>query len=71
MKAKELRDKSLDQLGDELLKTHEKLFSLRLQKSTGQVPKPHLFKETRRSIALINTLISERCNAVEVEVAND
>lgn len=69
MKAKELRDKSLDQLSDELLKAHEQLFSLRLQKSTGQAPKPHLFKETRRRIALINTLVGEINGAGEV--AND
>ena len=66
MKAKELQGKSLDQLGDELLMTHEKLFNLRLQKSTGQAPKPHLFKETRRRIALINTLVSQQNSAVEV-----
>jgi len=68
MKAKELREKSFDELGNQLLKTHEELFSLRLQKSTGQNPKPHLFKVAKRSIARINTLVSEKHAA---EVLND
>ena len=68
MKAKELRDKSFDELDSRLLKTHEELFGLRLQKSTGQNPKPHLFKVVKRSIARINTLISEKHAA---EVLND
>lgn len=60
MKAKELRNKSVEELNNELeslLKTH---FSLRLQKSMQQLAKLSEIKNTRRSIARIKTILHEK-----------
>ena len=39
MKASELRDKSVEELGKELLSLHEEQFKLRMQRATGQLGK--------------------------------
>ena len=60
MKASELRRKSVEELEKDLKDLLEEQFKLRMQNSTGQVVRPHRFKEVRRSIARCNTLISEK-----------
>lgn len=60
MKIKDLREKSIAELEKELEASQKEVFSLRLQQSIGQAPKPHLFKVARKSIARIHTLINER-----------
>lgn len=60
MKIKEVRDKSKDELTQELRELNAQLFNLRSQKSTGQLDKPHKFKEVRNSIARIKTIFKER-----------
>ena len=40
MKASELRDKSVDQLDDELVKLKKEQFNLRFQAATGQLEPP-------------------------------
>jgi large subunit ribosomal protein L29 len=60
MKASELRDKSPQELGEELLKLRKEQFSLRMQKASGQLGQPHLLTETRRDIARIKTILTEK-----------
>lgn len=60
MKIKELRDKSEDELIQLLRESEEELFNLRSAKSTGQLDKPHRFKEVRKRIARIKTIFNER-----------
>ena len=60
MKATELREKSVDELNAELLKLREEQFKLNMQKSTGQLGQTHLLKQTRRDIARIKTVLSEK-----------
>lgn len=62
MKASDLRDKSPQELGEELLKLRKEQFTLRMQKASGQLGQPHLLGETRRDIARIKTIISEKRN---------
>ncbi len=62
MKASDLRDKSPQELGEELLKLRREQFNLRMQKASGQLGQPHLLSETRRDIARIKTIISEKRN---------
>ena len=62
MKASDLRDKSPQELGEELLKLRREQFNLRMQKASGQLGQPHLLGETRRDIARIKTIISEKRN---------
>ncbi|MEJ2692773.1 MAG: 50S ribosomal protein L29 [Candidatus Thiodiazotropha sp.] len=59
MKAKELREKSQDELKttlDELLKEQ---FNLRMQQGTGQLSRPSRMREVRKDIARVKTLMNE------------
>lgn len=57
---KDYRGKSIDQLQEAKIELLQQLFSLRMQKGTGQLKKNHLFKSAKRDIARINTIISEK-----------
>ena len=64
MKPSELREKTKEELQEELIATRKELVSLRLQKDSGgtggEAPKPHSFKQVRRKIALIKTILNEK-----------
>ena len=59
MDAKELRSKNPAELNDELFKLRKEQFALRLQRATGQTPKPDQFGKVRRSIARVKTVLRE------------
>jgi large subunit ribosomal protein L29 len=59
MEAKELRTKSKEELNDELLKLRKEQFALRMQRATGQQPKPDQFGKVRRNIARVKTVLRE------------
>jgi large subunit ribosomal protein L29 len=59
MDAKELRGKSATELSDELLKMRKEQFALRMQRATGQAPKPDQFQKVRRNIARLKTVQRE------------
>jgi large subunit ribosomal protein L29 len=59
MDAKELRTKSKEELADELLKLRKEQFALRMQRATGQQPKPDQFGKVRRNIARLKTVLRE------------
>jgi large subunit ribosomal protein L29 len=60
MKASELRTKSSDDLGKELLTLREDQFKLRMQKATGQLGQHHLLQQNQRDIARVKTLLTEK-----------
>lgn len=60
MKAIELRDKSVDELKNELLSLLKEQFNLRIQKGSGQSPKTNLFKKVRVDIARVKTILKEK-----------
>ena len=60
MKTSELRQKSIEELKKERLELLREQFNLRMQRATGQLSKPHLFKQVRRNIARINTILNEK-----------
>ena len=60
MKAADVRSKTADQLGDELVKLKKEQFNLRFQAATGQLEKPGRVRVVRRTIARIKTLQSAR-----------
>lgn len=60
IKIKELRDKSIDELKQQLQELQEELFNLRSRRSTGQLEKPHRFNEARKTIARIKTILNEQ-----------
>ncbi len=51
MKATELREKSAQQLNEQLLELLRDQFNLRMQKATGQLGQSHLLKQVKRDIA--------------------
>ena len=60
MKASELREKSIEELQQELLKLRKEQFQYRMQKATGQLGQSHLLKEVRRDIARVKTIINQK-----------
>ncbi len=60
MKAQELREKSVEELNNELIAQLKEQFKLRMQASTGQLTQTHLLKQSRRDIARIKTVLSQK-----------
>ncbi len=60
MDAKELRTRSVPELADELLKLRKEQFALRMQRATGQQPKPDQFGKVRRNIARLKTVLRQK-----------
>jgi len=63
MSAKELREKSVDELNEELVKLHKEQFNLLTQNATGQLGQIHLLKAARRDIARVNTVLTEKAGS--------
>ena len=59
-KSEDLRQKSDDQLAEELTSLKREQFNLRFQAAPNQLEKPARIREVRRSIATIKTLQAER-----------
>jgi len=60
MKASELRQKSVDELREELLEVRREQLNLRMQKAMNQEGKTHLISQARRNVARIKTIIAEK-----------
>ncbi|HBC55674.1 MAG TPA: 50S ribosomal protein L29 [Gammaproteobacteria bacterium] len=60
MDAKELREKSLNDLQTEKQSLLREQFNLRMQRATGQLNQTHRFKQIRREVARINTIMNEK-----------
>ena len=60
MKAAELREKSVEELSTQLLDLLRDQFNYRMQKTTGQLKQTHLLKQTKRDIARIKSMLSEK-----------
>jgi len=60
MRAQELKTKTDAELKEHLLELLHEQFNLRMQKTGGQGPKPHLYKRVRRAIARVKTVMKER-----------
>jgi len=55
-----LRTLSEAELTDELVKLRKEQFALRMQRATGQQPKPAQFGAARRNIARLKTVLREK-----------
>ena len=60
MNLQEMRTKSAAELTSELSELRHEQFNLRMQRSTGQLNNPARFKEVRREIARIQTILNEK-----------
>ena len=63
MNAKELHDKTPDQLRDELVNLKKEAFNLRFQQASGQLENTSRVRDVRRDIARVQTILSERRTA--------
>ena len=59
MKAKEIRELSVEELEVKLTDLKKDLFNLRLQNATNQLDTPTRIAEVKRDIARVNTILRE------------
>ena len=59
MKASELREKSVDELNNELANLKDELFRLRFQLAINQLEKPMRIKAVKKDIARIMTILRD------------
>ena len=57
---KELENKTVQELNEELTSAKKELFNLRFQNATNQLDNTSRIKEVRRNIARIQTVITEK-----------
>ena len=60
MKASELRSKTVEELGGELIELRRAQFSLRMQLATQQLNKVDQLGKIRRDIARVRTVLAEK-----------
>jgi len=65
MKAKEIKELSIEELEKKLRDAREEMLGLRLQKQVGQLEKTHQLKLTRRDIARYETILSAKKSAAQ------
>lgn len=65
MKTNELRNKSGEELNEELIKLRREQFNLRMQKATGQLARSDQYRKVRRNIARVKTILNEKSRASE------
>ena len=65
MKASELKNKSTDELLDELVELRREQFNLRMQQATGQMARPDQYRKVRKNIARVKTVLRQQ----EIEAA--
>jgi len=59
MKAKELRELTVEELRDRERDSSQELFNLRFQKATGQLGNTAMIGKTKRNLARIKTVLRE------------
>jgi large subunit ribosomal protein L29 len=65
MKAAQVRDMTIDQLNDELVKLKKEQFNLRFQAASGQLENTARVGEVRRDIARIKTITRQMSAAAK------
>ena len=63
MNASELRDKTPDQLRDELANLKKEAFNLRFQQATSQLENTARMRQVRRDAARVKTILNEKAAA--------
>ncbi len=67
MNAQELRDKTPDQLRDQLASLKKEAFNLRFQQATGQLENTARMRRVRRDAARVKTILNEKAAAAATE----
>ena len=63
MNASELRDKTPDQLRDELVSLKKEAFNLRFQQASGQLENTARMRQVRRDVARVQTVLNQKAQA--------
>jgi large subunit ribosomal protein L29 len=63
MNASELRDKSADQLKDQLGDLKKEAFNLRFQQATSQLENTARMRQVKRDVARVKTILNEKAAA--------
>ncbi|AXX96563.1 50S ribosomal protein L29 [Profundibacter amoris] len=67
MNAQELRDKTPDQLQEELASLKKEAFNLRFQQATGQLESTARMRSVRRDAARVKTILNEKAAAAAAD----
>jgi len=67
MDAKELRDKTPDQLREDLANLKKESFNLRFQQATGQLENTARMRAVKREAARVKTILNEKAAAAAAE----
>ena len=67
MSAQELRDKTPDQLREELESLKKEAFNLRFQQATGQLENTSAIRTARRGAARVKTILNEKAASAAKE----
>lgn len=67
MDANELRDKTSDQLRDELVNLKKEAFNLRFQQATGALENTARMRTVKRDAARVKTILNEKAAAAAAE----
>ncbi|SFP74778.1 50S ribosomal protein L29 [Tranquillimonas alkanivorans] len=67
MHASELRDKTPDQLRDQLTELKKEAFNLRFQQATNQLENTARMRQVRRDVARVKTVLNEKAAAAASE----
>ena len=67
MDAQELRNKSVDELNEELVALRREQFNLRMQQATGELNNHTEHGRVRRNIARVKTVLNELKRAADAQ----
>jgi large subunit ribosomal protein L29 len=67
MNASELREKTPDQLRDQLVQLKKEAFNLRFQQATGQLENTARMRVVKRDTARVKTILNEKATAAAGE----
>ena len=67
MNAQELRDKTPDQLREELSNLKKEAFNLRFQRATGQLENTARMRSVKRDVARVRTVLTQKAALAAAE----
>ena len=67
MNAQELRDKTTDQLREELSNLKKEAFNLRFQQATGQLENTARMRSVKRDVARVKTVLTQKAALAAAE----
>ncbi len=67
MKAADLREKTPDELREQLATLKKESFNLRFQQATGQLENTAAFRKARRDAARVKTVLNQKAAAAAAE----